>query len=105
MTTPAPRPQPQTEPLPPPGPPPPPPPTTAEVAAPAAKATLSAVPAAFDLAMPLIAATLATAGSWTDEFWAVCGYDKAATLAALEQLTVLAGIYADEYADDADVLR
>lgn len=77
----------------PPADPPPPPPLTAEVARPSAHATLSPVAAALEQAMSQVTAARSVASTWTDEFWAVCGYDEAAVTAALAQLERLVNIY------------
>jgi hypothetical protein len=69
------------------------PPITAEVARPAAEATLLPVAQGLDTAMAAVATAQEVADSWTDEFWAVCGYDKPAVTEALSQLSKLAGIY------------
>jgi ribosomal protein S12 methylthiotransferase accessory factor YcaO len=88
------------------------PPITAEVARPSAEATLRPVAQRMDAAMAAVATAQEVADSWTEEFWAVCGYDKSAVTEALTQLSKLAGIYEGsvglaakhDFSADADVL-
>jgi hypothetical protein len=72
------------------------PPVTAEVARPSAQASLAPVEAALTQAMASVENAKDVAESWTDDFWAVCGYDKATTLEALTELEKLTRIYAGE---------
>ena len=85
-------------------PPPPVPPPTAEMAGPAAQASLGAVATNLNRAMAGVASGRTVAESWSDEFWQVSGYEKAAVLAAFDQLDALVEQYNNEYKDDADVL-
>ena len=88
-----------------PDPPPPPDPITPDVAGPAAKSSLSAVPNAFDLALGAVKGARSTINTWSDEFWAVSGYDKAAVMAALDAYDRLADQYNTDYQDEAATLR
>lgn len=69
------------------------PPITAEVARPAAESTLSAVAEWMSVAMDTVLSAQSVALSWPDDFWAVCGYDRAAVTDALDQLVKLVNIY------------
>jgi len=85
---------------------------TAEIARPSAEATLRPVAEGMDAAMAAVGDAQEVADSWTEEFWAVCGYDKPAVTEALSQLSKLAGIYEGsvglaakhDFSADADVL-
>lgn len=73
-----------------------PPPITPEVARPSAQATLAQVDAGLTQAMAAVENARDVAESWTDDFWAVCGYDREATLTALAELEKLTRIYVGE---------
>lgn len=84
--------------------PPPPPPPTPEVAGPAAQASLKGVADSLTRAMSSVAEGRKIADSWTDEFWEVSGYQKAAVMAAFNDLDNLVSAYNSEYADSVAVL-
>jgi hypothetical protein len=93
--------------LPPPPPSPPPPPdVTPEFARPVAYGTLSQVVNTLNAAFDSIGRqdTRKVAETWTDEFWAVSGYEKAAVMAAFDQLEALERTYRSDYYDDVTVL-
>lgn len=98
---------PETPILPPaPDPPKPPPPITAEIAGPTAKSILGEAALRLKQAFDLIDRGTArqTAETWDEEFWAVCGYNKAAVMAAMDQLEAFSQVYHEEYEDDANIL-
>lgn len=87
-----------------PNPPPAPEPVTQATAAPAAQASMGGVAASLDRAMASVAEGRKVAESWADEFWDVSGYNKAAVMAAFDDLDNLVSTYNSQYADSVAVL-
>ena len=74
----------------------PPPPMTPGFARPTAQAALWPAGSRWAEAVAAVASAKTAAESWTDEFWAACGYDKTAVLDALTELEKLTRIYAGQ---------
>ena len=85
--------------------PPAPAPADPTVASASAQATLSALPDAYDRANGSVSGAKSIVETWTDEFWAVSGYNKAAVMAALEAYDRLVQQYNADYQDEAAILR